>query len=223
MTNSYPSGRIFSLHRRTIMDSFSCVFFLWQLHLDLNMCYFIYYANITTFFDQEKVQYGYSLIRWRWNIWQKPTWKWRQDVKNDVRIPILTSCTRVVLHPSCKTTFPSPGRVHGNPGRVCKKKFSDRRKGRPLFFKSKFENLQHIHTAGDWKICSDDIYQLGMRGPLNLGPARRIAENPFLIVIGRWSFSIWITSDRVQTCNFTSCLLAFLAHLRRRLIGKLII
>ena len=24
------------------------------------------------------------------------------------------------LTPPCKTTFPSPGRVHGNPGRVCK-------------------------------------------------------------------------------------------------------
>ena len=35
--------------------------------------------------------------------------KWRQN---------LTSCTRLVLHPSCKTTFPSLGRVHGNSGRV---------------------------------------------------------------------------------------------------------
>ena len=41
---------------------------------------------------------------------------------------MLTSCTRVVLHLSCKT-FPSPGRVHGNPGRVCKKKFLTQAKG----------------------------------------------------------------------------------------------
>ena len=47
---------------------------------------------------------------------------WRQDVKNDVKIVILTSCMTVVLHHSCKTTFPSPGCVHGNPGRVCKKR-----------------------------------------------------------------------------------------------------
>ena len=35
MPNSYPSVGIFSFHRRTIMDSFSCILFLWQLHLDL--------------------------------------------------------------------------------------------------------------------------------------------------------------------------------------------
>ena len=42
--------------------------------------------------------------------------KWRQHVK----IVIPTSYTRVVLHPSCKMTSPSPGHVHGNPGRICK-------------------------------------------------------------------------------------------------------
>ena len=35
MPNSYPSDGIFNLHRRTIMDSFSCIFFLRQLHLSL--------------------------------------------------------------------------------------------------------------------------------------------------------------------------------------------
>ena len=35
MPNSYPSDGIFNLHRRTIMDSFSCIFFLRQLHLDV--------------------------------------------------------------------------------------------------------------------------------------------------------------------------------------------
>ena len=34
---------------------------------------------------------------------------------------VLASYTGVVLHPPCKTTFPSPGRIHGNSGRVCKK------------------------------------------------------------------------------------------------------
>ena len=53
MLNSYPSDGIFNLHRRTIMDSFSCILFHRQLHLDLNMCY-PFYAKITTFFDQEK-------------------------------------------------------------------------------------------------------------------------------------------------------------------------
>ena len=44
--------------------------------------------------------------------------------KNDVKMVILTTCKRAILHPSCKTPFPSPGRVHGNPGRVCKKDFT---------------------------------------------------------------------------------------------------
>ena len=34
--------------------------------------------------------------------------------ENGVKIVLLTSCTRVVLHPSCKTTFSSPGRVCKN-------------------------------------------------------------------------------------------------------------
>ena len=38
---------------------------------------------------------------------------------------------------------------------------------------------------GTWKVCLEDLYELGLRGPLNLGPARRVAENPFLIVIGK--------------------------------------
>ena len=43
---------------------------------------------------------------------------WRQ--KGD-----LTSCTRVVLNPWCKTTFPSPGQIHGNSSRVCKNNLSE--------------------------------------------------------------------------------------------------
>ena len=55
MPNSYPSDRIFNLHRRTIMDSFSCILFRRQLHLDFNKCCFYqFYATISTFFDQEK-------------------------------------------------------------------------------------------------------------------------------------------------------------------------
>ena len=33
------------------------------------------------------------------------------------------SCTRVVLHPSCKKTIPNASWVLRNPSRVCKKKF----------------------------------------------------------------------------------------------------
>ena len=86
--------------------------------------FYQFYAKITTFFRSRNVRFGSSLIRWCRNVWWKLTWKWRQDVKKwrqNVKIVILTSCTRVVLHPSCKTTFPSPDRVYGNSGRVCKK------------------------------------------------------------------------------------------------------
>ena len=41
MPNSYPSDGSFNMHRRTIMDSFSCILSLRQLHLDLNRCCFI--------------------------------------------------------------------------------------------------------------------------------------------------------------------------------------
>ena len=56
MPNSYPSDGIFNLRRRTIMDSFSCILFLRQLHLDLEYTCVVVsiYAKITTFFDQEK-------------------------------------------------------------------------------------------------------------------------------------------------------------------------
>ena len=41
MPNSYLNDGIFNLHRRTITNSFSCILFLRQLHLDLNMsCFF---------------------------------------------------------------------------------------------------------------------------------------------------------------------------------------
>ena len=35
------SDGIFNLHRRTIIDSISCILFFRQLYLDLNMCCFI--------------------------------------------------------------------------------------------------------------------------------------------------------------------------------------
>ena len=89
-----------------------------QLHLCLKMLFYQKYTQITTFYDQEV--FGSYLRSWRQNILRKMTSTWHQDVQNDVKIVILTSCTRVVLHPSCKTTFPSPGRVHGNSDRVCK-------------------------------------------------------------------------------------------------------
>ena len=110
MPNSYPSNGIFNLHLTIIMDSFSCILFLRQLHLDLNMCCFINFTLKYLHFSIKK-----SLVRLLSYMLTskrlaKLMWKWRQDVKNEVKIVILTSCTRVVLHLSCKTTFPSPSR-----------------------------------------------------------------------------------------------------------------
>ena len=85
--------------------------------------FYQFYTKITTFFDQAK--FGTApLLYVDIDMWRKLMWKWRQHVKNDVKTIILISCTRVVLHPSCKTTFPSPSWIHGNPSRVCKKSFA---------------------------------------------------------------------------------------------------
>ena len=58
MSNSYPSDGIFNLHRRTIIDSFSCIFFLRQLLLDLNMCCFINFTLRELHFSIKKSSVG---------------------------------------------------------------------------------------------------------------------------------------------------------------------
>ena len=82
--------------------------------------FYQFYAKITTFFNQEKF---FTTPLWYIDI-ETFGGNWQEiDVrmsKNDVKIIVPLSCTTVVLQPSCKTTFPSPGRVHGNPRRVCK-------------------------------------------------------------------------------------------------------
>ena len=113
MPNSYPSDGIFISHRRTIMDSFSCMLFLRQSHLDLNMCCFINLTLKYLHFSIKKSSVRllpYTLTSKRLAETDvKMTWrrkKWRQNVK----IIILTSCTRVVLHPppNVRQHFPGP-------------------------------------------------------------------------------------------------------------------
>ena len=86
--------------------------------------FYQFYAKITTFFDQDKfgtAPFLYVHVEtFGGNSRENDVKKSKNDVKTS-NVVILTSCTRVVLHPSCKTTFPSPGRVHGNAGRICKK------------------------------------------------------------------------------------------------------
>ena len=77
------------------------------------------YTQITKFFGQE--MFGSSKMLTSKRLVENDVNMTSRRKKNYVKIVILTSCTRVVLHPSCKMTFPCPGRVHGNSGRVCKK------------------------------------------------------------------------------------------------------
>ena len=75
-----------------------------------HVLFYQFYAKITTFFDQERFGMApllYVDVETFGETDMKITsrhQKWRQNVK----IVILTSCTRVVFHPSCKTTFLAP-------------------------------------------------------------------------------------------------------------------
>ena len=40
-------------------------------------------------------------------------------------------------------------------------------------------------TEGLWEICLEDVHTELRRGPETLGPARRVAEKPFIIVYGK--------------------------------------
>ena len=114
MPNSYPSDGFFNLHRRNIMDSFF-FFFLHTLPLTIAfkleyVLFYQFYAKITTFFDQEKFGMApllYTDVETFGGNWCENNVKTSKRHQN-VKIVVLTSCTRVVLHPSCKTTFPSP-------------------------------------------------------------------------------------------------------------------
>ena len=126
MPNSYPNDGIINLHRRTIMD----FIFLHTLPSTIAfrleyVLFYQFYAKISTFFDQE--QFGTApfntLTSKRLAETDVKMTSIRQKWCQNIKIVILTSWSRVILHSSCKTTFPSPGRVHGNPGRVCKKRF----------------------------------------------------------------------------------------------------
>ena len=75
----------------------------------VNECVLFYqiYAKNNYIFRSRKIRYGFSLIRWHRNVLRKLTWKWRQDIKNDVKIVILTSCTSR-LTPHVRRHFLAP-------------------------------------------------------------------------------------------------------------------
>ena len=103
-----PSDVVFNLHRTTIKDSFSCILFLWQQHLSLNVCYFVSFTLRYLHFWSRHVLFRSYIRCWHQNVWRKMTSRcW-------------CHAWELSYTPSCKTTFPSPGQVHGNSGQVCK-------------------------------------------------------------------------------------------------------
>ena len=108
-----PRDEIFNLHQTTIIDCFSCILFLRQLHLGLNRCCFINFTLKLLNYLSRNVRFSSYLRRWLWNLWWKMTSK-------------LTSWhhAQVILHPPpppCKSTFICMGWVHRNSSQVCKK------------------------------------------------------------------------------------------------------
>ena len=82
-----PSDGIFNSNRTTITDYFSCIHFFRQLLVGLSMCCFINFTlKYLHFFRSRNIRFDSFLIRWRRNVWRKLKWKWRQYVKNDVKI-----------------------------------------------------------------------------------------------------------------------------------------
>lgn len=74
-----------------------------------------------------------------------------------------------------------------------------------------FQMFVETPSAGQWKLCIDDISSLGERGPLTLGPARRIAERNFVIITGKMSFML--LSFQKQNKPIESKLLSLLIYI----------
>ena len=124
LPNNYSTDGIFNSHRKTIMESFSCAHFLRKLYLNFHMHCHINTTLKYLHFRSRHEWFGFYLQRWRRNVW------WKMTAKSDVmtskmtcdvkRTPWRHAWESSYTPPSCKTTFPSPGRVYGNSCRVCK-------------------------------------------------------------------------------------------------------
>ena len=84
--------------------------------------------------------------------------KWHQKLSLWYQIDILTSCTSHLTPPA---TFPSPGRVHGNSGRVCKKmSWVNMINGWDITFKIMLLNMwQYCHKVICKELCIPVIDQ----------------------------------------------------------------
>ena len=80
------------------------------------MLFYQFYAEITKFFYQE--MFGLAPLLWVDVGMFRGNWC-ENDVKKS-KSSVLRHAQETSYTPSCKSTFPSPGWVHGNPGRICK-------------------------------------------------------------------------------------------------------
>ena len=90
MPNSYPEWRNFSSHRTTIMDSFSCVLFLLQPDLSLNMLKYIILQSRTVQFLSATLTAKRLVVN---------------DVKTDVKKTSWRHARESSYIPVSKTTF----------------------------------------------------------------------------------------------------------------------
>ena len=114
------SEGIYNSHPTAIMDSLSSILFLRLQHLSLHTGYFVKFLHQNSYiFGQEIFGSAPTFtadmvdVRTFGGKWCKILMLWHQK-------DVLTLCMRVILHPSCKMPFPSPGQVHWNFVRVCK-------------------------------------------------------------------------------------------------------
>ena len=127
MPNSYPEWRNFQF----APNNHYGFFFLHTCHstIAFGLEYVLFYqtyAEITTFFRSRYVRFGSYLRCWSRNVWRK---NWRQHdemtSKRQNSYPDAMHESRLIPLPppphthTCKTTFPNPGRIHGNSGRIC--------------------------------------------------------------------------------------------------------
>ena len=80
-----PRDRIFSSHQTATMYSFSCILFLRQMHLSLNVPYFSNFTLNYSYFRSRNVRFV-KMFGERW------CQNWHHTIKKDV----LTSCMRVI-------------------------------------------------------------------------------------------------------------------------------
>ena len=118
-----------------------------------------YFINLTLkylHFRPRTVNFGPYLRCWYRNAWQK----------NDVKMTLKRQNTSDVMHesrltPPCKTTFSSPGRVHGNSGRVYKNTKSSR------IYRLRLVILQTRHQMAVFTI-KDSALDIAWQIPLHM-------------------------------------------------------